>query len=131
MIRKLVAEADILVENFRPGTLERWNLDYEQLSRLNPELILIRVTGFGQTGPYSHRARYGSIGEALGGLRYIVGEPDRPSSRVGISIGDALAGTMAALGGLVAVHARLATLKGQVVDAAIFEAVLAFLERGT
>lgn len=128
VIRGLVAESDILIENFRSGTLERWNLGYEHLSSLNPRLILIRVTGFGQTGPYSHRAGYGSIGEALGGLRYITGEPDRPPSRIGVSIGDALAGTMAALGGLVAVHARAASGKGQVVDASIYEAVLSFME---
>lgn len=126
--RRLVEEADILIENFRPGTLERWNLGYDRLAEVNPGLILIRVTGFGQTGPYAHRAGYGSIGEAMGGLRYIVGDPDGPPSRVGISIGDALAGTMAALGGLVAVHARSVTGKGQVVDSAIYESVLAYME---
>lgn len=128
VVRRLVAASDILVENFRPGRLEQWGLDYETLSAINPRLILIRVTGFGQTGPYAHRAGFGSVGEAMGGLRYIVGDPDGPPSRVGISIGDSLAGTMGAIGGLVAMHARQRTGRGQVVDSAIFEAVLAYME---
>lgn len=128
VVRRLVEHTDILIENFRPGRLEQWGLDYEALSAINPRLILIRVTGFGQTGPYAHRAGFGSIGEAMGGLRYIVGEADGPPSRVGISLGDSLAGTMGALGGLVAVHARECTGRGQVVDSAIFEAVLGYME---
>ena len=128
VVRQLIAESDMLIENFRPGTLERWNLGYETLSKINPRLILIRVTGFGQSGPYAGRAGYGSIGEAMGGLRYIVGDPEGPPSRVGISIGDALAGTMAALGALVALHVRPSTGRGQIVDSAIYEAVLAFME---
>lgn len=128
LLRRLVAHADIVIENFRPGTLERWNLGYEQLTAINPRMVLVRVTGFGQTGPYASRAGYGSIGEAMGGLRYITGEPDRPPSRTGISIGDSLAGTFAALGALMAVHARERTGRGQVVDAAIYEAVLAMME---
>jgi formyl-CoA transferase len=127
-VRRLVEHADVLVENFRPGRLEQWGLDYETLSAINPRLVLIRVTGFGQTGPYAHRAGFGSIGEAMGGLRYIVGEPDGPPSRVGISIGDALAGTMGAIGGLVAIHARQRSGRGQVVDSAIFEAVMGYME---
>lgn len=127
-VRRLVEHADVLVENFRPGRLEQWGLDYETLSAINPRLILIRVTGFGQTGPYAHRAGFGSIGEAMGGLRHIVGEPDGPPSRVGISIGDSLAGTMGAIGGLVAIHARERTGRGQVVDSAIFEAVMGYME---
>lgn len=128
VVRELVRHADVLVENFRPGRMEQWGLGYDELSQINPGLILTRVTGFGQTGPYASRAGYGSIGEAMGGLRYIVGQPDGPPSRVGISIGDALAGTMAALGTLTAVHARHTTGRGQVVDSAIFEAVLAYME---
>ena len=128
IIKQLVDEADILIENFRPGTMERWNLGYEELARINPRLIMVRVTGFGQTGPYSPQAGYGSIGEAMGGLRYVVGESDRPPSRIGVSIGDALAATFATLGTLTAVHARETTGRGQVVDAAIYEAVLAMME---
>jgi formyl-CoA transferase len=128
LIRGLAARSDILVENFRPGTLERWGLGWEDLSRVNPRLVMVRVTGFGQTGPYAPRAGYGSIGEAMGGLRYVVGSPDRPPSRTGISIGDALAGTFAAYGAVMAIHARERTGRGQVVDSAIYEAVLAMME---
>jgi len=126
--RKLIARSDILIENFRPGTLERWNMSYEQLSKENPKLILVRVTGYGQTGPYAQRAGFGSIGEAMGGLRYVVGDPAAPPSRMGISIGDSLAATYAALGAMMAVHARTHTGRGQVVDSAIYEAVLAMME---
>lgn len=128
LARRLVAEADVVVENFRPGTLERWGLGYDELSELNPRVVLIRVTGFGQEGPYAERAGYGSIGEAMGGLRYITGDPSAPPSRMGISIGDSLAGTFAALGGMFAIHARSRTGRGQVVDSAIYEAVLALME---
>ena len=117
--------ADVVVENFRPGTLERWGLGYDELRAINPRLVLARVTGFGQTGPYSSRAGYGSIGEAMGGMRYVTGEPDRPPSRAGISLGDSLAAMYAAIGTLAALHERERTGRGQVVDAAIYEAVLA------
>ena len=126
--RKLIATADILVENFRPGTLERWNMSYEQLSKENPKLVMVRVSGYGQTGPYSQRAGFGSIGEAMGGLRHVVGDPSMPPSRMGISIGDSLAATYAALGAVMAIHARTHTGRGQVVDSAIYEAVLAMME---
>ena len=128
IIKQLVREADILIENFRPGTMERWNLGYDQLAEINPRLIMIRVSGFGQTGPYASQAGYGSIGEAMGGLRNIVGDPEKPPSRMGISIGDALAATFATLGGLCALHARQTTGRGQVVDSAIYEAVFAMME---
>jgi formyl-CoA transferase len=128
LVRRLVAESDILIENFRPGTLERWGLGWEDLSAVNPRLVMVRVTGFGQTGPYAPRAGYGSIGEAMGGLRHVVGDPDRPPSRTGISIGDALAGTFAAYGAMMAIHARERSGRGQVVDSAIYEAVLAMME---
>jgi formyl-CoA transferase len=98
LARRLIAEADILVENFRPGTLERWNMSYEQLAAINPRLVMVRVSGYGQTGPYASRAGFGSIGEAMGGLRHVVGDPATPPSRMGISIGDSLAATYAALG---------------------------------
>ena len=128
LIRRLAAGADVLLENFRPGTLERWGLGPEQLWEINPRLIVTRVTGYGQTGPYAPRAGFGSIGEAMGGIRYITGDADRPPSRAGISLGDALAATFAALGTLVALHARQATGRGQVVDSAIYESVLALME---
>ncbi|MEE4205516.1 MAG: CoA transferase [Erythrobacter sp.] len=128
IVRQLAAKADFLLENFRPGTLERWNLGWEELSAINEALIMIRVSGYGQSGPYSSRAGYGGIGEAMGGMRYIAGEPDRPPSRAGLSIGDSLAATYACLGALMALESRHRTGKGQVVDSAIYEAVLAMME---
>jgi formyl-CoA transferase len=128
LVRRLVAGADVLLENFRPGTLERWGLAPEQLWEINPRLVVTRVTGFGQTGPYAPRAGYGSIGEAMGGIRYVTGDPDRPPARTGISIGDSLAATFACIGTLVALHSRERTGRGQVVDSAIYEAVLAMME---
>ncbi|MGF1662815.1 MAG: CaiB/BaiF CoA transferase family protein [Kineosporiaceae bacterium] len=128
LVRRLVARSDVLLENFRPGTLERWGLAPEQLWEVNPGLVVTRVTGFGQSGPYSPRAGYGSIGEAMGGLRHVVGDPDRPPARAGISIGDSLAATFATIGTLVALRERDRTGRGQVVDSAIYEAVLAMME---
>lgn len=128
IIRELVAEADFLLENFRPGTMERWNLGYEELSAINPGLIMVRVSGQGQYGPYSKRAGFGSIGEAMGGLRYVCGDPSNPPSRMGISIGDSLAATFATIGALSALHDRERTGLGQVVDSAIYEAVLSMME---
>jgi len=128
IIKDLVRTADILIENFRPGTLERWNMSYEDLSEINPRLIMVRVSGYGQTGPYSKRAGFGAIGEAMGGLRYVSGDPSTQPSRMGISIGDELAAMHACLGALMAVHARERTGKGQVVDSAIYEAVLNMME---
>ena len=126
--RDLICGADIVVENFRPGTLEKWGLGYPALSAANPGLIMARVSGFGQTGPYAARAGYGLIGEAMGGLRAITGEPDRPPARAGVSIGDSLAATHAVMGVLMALHVRERTGRGQVVDAAIYESVLAMME---
>ncbi|WP_299007502.1 CaiB/BaiF CoA-transferase family protein [uncultured Caulobacter sp.] len=126
--RALIAKADVVVENFRPGTLEKWGMGYEALAKTNPGLIMARVSGFGQTGPYSKRAGYALVGEAMGGLRHITGEPDRPPARAGISIGDSLSGLNAALGVMMALHARQRTGKGQVVDAAIYESVLTVME---
>lgn len=128
LVRKLVAEADVLLENFRPGTLERWGMSPEELHAVNPRLVITRVTGFGQTGPYAPRAGYGSIGEAMGGIRYVTGDPSLPPSRAGISIGDSLAATHACVGTLVALHERERSGRGQVVDSAIYEAVLAMME---
>lgn len=128
IMRELVRGADVLVENFRPGTLERWGLGWERLHELNPGLVMVRVTGYGQDGPYAGRAGFGSIGEAMGGIRHLTGDPDRPSSRAGISLGDSLAGTFSALGTMMALHARRRTGRGQVVDTAIYESVLSFME---
>jgi formyl-CoA transferase len=128
LVRKLIAEADVLLENFRPGTLERWGLSPDELWKINPRLIVTRVSGYGQTGPYSSRAGFGSIGEAMGGIRHVTGDADRPPARAGVSVGDSLAATYAALGTLVALHNRERTGKGQIVDSAIYEAVLAMME---
>ncbi|WP_174278234.1 CaiB/BaiF CoA transferase family protein [Sphingomonas bacterium] len=128
LVRKLVAEADILIENFRPGTIEKWGLGPDVLHAINPRLIIVRVSGYGQTGPYASRAGFGGIGEAMGGWRYIVGDPDRAPSRMGLSIGDTLAATYGCLGALAALHARERTGKGQVVDSALYEAVLQVTE---
>ncbi|MBP1782098.1 CoA transferase [Micromonospora chalcea] len=126
--QRLIAQCDVVVENFRPGTMQRWGLGYEQMSETNPGLVMVQVSGFGQNGPYSARPGYGSVGEAMGGLRYVVGDPQTPPSRVGISLGDSLAGTFAALGALLALRVRDRTGRGQMVDSAIYEAVLAMME---
>jgi crotonobetainyl-CoA:carnitine CoA-transferase CaiB-like acyl-CoA transferase len=128
LARRLLHDADVLIENFRPGTLERWGLDPVDVRRANPRLIVVRVSGYGQTGPYSGRPGYGAIGEAMGGLRAVIGEPDRPPARAGISIGDTLAAMFACIGCLTALHHRSATGQGQVVDSAIYEAVLGVME---
>ena len=128
LVRKLVAHADVVIENFKPGTLEKWGLGPDALHAINPRLIIARMSGYGQTGPYSARAGYGGIGEAMGGWRYIVGEPDRPPSRMGISIGDSLTATYGCMGVLAALHVRERTGKGQVVDTALYEAVLQVME---
>ena len=128
LVRRLVRDVDVVVENFRPGTLERWGLGYDALSSDNPGLILVRISGFGQDGPYARRAGYAAIGEAMGGLRALTGYADRPPTRVGVSLGDSLTGLMGALGALAALHARERTGNGQVVDASIYESVLAITE---
>jgi formyl-CoA transferase len=126
--RQLIGKSDFLLENFRPGTMEKWNLGYAQLRELNRGLIMIRVSGFGQTGPLSKRAGFGAVGEAMGGMRYVCGDPSTPPSRMGISIGDSLAATFATLGALAALHHRQQTGEGQTVDSAIYEAVLNMME---
>lgn len=128
LVRKLVAQADMLLENFRPGTMEKWGLGYDELKKINPGLIMIRVSGYGQTGPYAKRAGYASIGEAMGGMRYLSGYPDRRPSRTGLSLGDTLAATYACVGALAALQHRNETGEGQVVDSAIYESVLATME---
>ena len=130
IFRELVKKSDVGVENFRPGTLERWNIGYERLKSVNEGFILVRVSGYGQTGPYKERAGFGSVAEAFGGLRYLTGYPDRPPTRVGISIGDSLAGTFGAIGALTALYHRDAQKGaiGQVVDIGIYEAVFKMME---
>lgn len=129
--RELAATADVVVENFRPGTMERWNLGPDELADVNPRLIMVRITGFGQTGPYRDRAGFGSVAEAMSGFRYLSGEPGRPPVRVGISIGDALAGTQGLVGALMALWSRDrpgGTHRGQVVDVALYEAMWMYME---
>ncbi len=128
IVRRLVEHADILIENFKPGTMEKWGLGPDALHAINPRLIIVRVSGYGQTGPYASRAGFGGIGEAMGGWRAIVGDADRPPSRMGVSIGDSLAATYGCMGALAALHARERTGKGQVVDSALYEAVLQVME---
>ncbi|WP_107657005.1 CaiB/BaiF CoA transferase family protein [Nocardia suismassiliense] len=128
LARQLIDRADIVIENFRPGTMERWNLGFDRLREHHPELIMTRVTGYGQTGPYAPRAGYGSIGEAMGGIRYVTGDPEHAPARTGISLGDSLAAVFATIGTLAAVHHRTNTGRGQMVDSAIYEAVLAMME---
>lgn len=126
--RRLIGVADILIENFRPGTLERWGLDPNMLCDKNPKLIVVRVSGYGQDGPYAQRAGFGGIAEAMGGWRGIVGYPDRPPVRMGVSIGDSLAATYGCLGALAALHRRSQTGRGQIIDASLYESVLQVME---
>ena len=129
IVRKLAKGADIVVENFRPGAMEKWGLGWEQLSKLNPGLIMVRLSGFGQTGPYRDRAGFGAIGESMGGLRYITGYPDRPPVRVGVSIGDSIAALHGVIGALMALHHRNVNGgRGQYVDVALYEAVFNMME---
>jgi formyl-CoA transferase len=128
LAREIAAKADVMIENFRPGTVEKWGLGYDTLSALNPGLVMVRVSGYGQTGPYRDRAGFGAIGEAIGGIRHVTGYPDRPPSRSGVSIGDSLTGLFATIGALTALHARSRTGRGQVVDVALYESVLAVME---
>ena len=127
--RRLIREADVVIENFRPGTMEGWGLGWEDLSKLNPGLIMLRISGYGQTGPYRDRPGFGVIGEAMGGLRYITGEPGRPPVRVGVSIGDSLAALHGVIGILLALYHRKANGgKGQYIDVALYEAVFNMME---
>jgi formyl-CoA transferase len=127
--RRLVAEADVLVENFRPGTLEGWGLGWETLSALNPGLVMLRISGYGQTGPYRDLPGFGVVGEAMGGLRHLTGEPGRVPVRCGVSIGDTLAALHGVIGVLAALHHRKVNGgRGQVVDVALHEAVFNVME---
>jgi formyl-CoA transferase len=128
IVRRLVKDADIVVENFRPDTMEKWGLGYDALAAINPGLIMVRLSGFGQTGPYKDRTGFGAIGESMGGMRYITGYPDRAPVRVGISIGDSLAAMFGVIGALTALHHREKSGKGQMVDVALYEAVFSMME---
>ncbi|MDK9496007.1 CoA transferase [Streptomyces katrae] len=127
LFRRLAADADLVVENFRPGTLERWGLDYATLSAHNPRLVLLRMTGFGQTGPYAHRPGFGTVGEAMSGLAHLTGNPDGPPTLPSFPLADAVAGLTAAFAALTALRARELTGRGQVVDLSIVESMLGVL----
>jgi formyl-CoA transferase/succinyl-CoA--D-citramalate CoA-transferase len=127
-VRRIAATCDIVLENFKPGTLTKWGMTYDELAAANPGVILVHVSGFGQTGPRAAEPGFGSIGEAMGGIRHTTGEPDRAPARTGISIGDSLAALFAVVGTLTALHERTTSGKGQEVDVAIYEAVLALME---
>lgn len=128
LFRELVANSDVVVENFRPGTLERWNLGYDVLGTVNPGIILARISGFGQTGPYRRRPGFAAVAEAMSGMRYINGYPDQAPPRVGLSLGDSLAGMFAAQGILAALHERETSGRGQEVDVSLIESCLALME---
>ncbi|WP_394234753.1 CaiB/BaiF CoA transferase family protein [Niallia oryzisoli] len=130
IIRELAKEADVVIENFRPGTLEKWGIGYEDLKKINPSIIMTRISGYGQTGPYAKKPGFGSIAESMGGIRYLTGFPDRPPVRVGLAIGDSIAGLYAVNGTLMALRARDIDpqRRGQYVDIALTEAVFSLLE---
>ncbi|MDB2413202.1 CoA transferase [Litoricolaceae bacterium] len=128
VLKRLVSEADVLIENFRPGTLEKWNLGWDALSKINPRLVMLRVSGYGQSGPQAGKPGFAAIAEAIGGLRYLIGYPDRAPVRTGVSIGDTLASLYGVIGSLMALRHAEATGEGQVVDVSLVEAVLAVTE---
>ncbi|MCG6877390.1 MAG: CoA transferase [Betaproteobacteria bacterium] len=129
IVRRLARDADVVIENFRPGTIEKWGLGYDELSRENPGLVMLRTSGFGQYGPYRDLAGFGAIGESMGGMRYVTGFPDRPPVRLNLSIGDSIAALHGVIGVLMALHHRAANGgKGQVVDVALYEAVFNMME---
>lgn len=128
VVRQLAAKCDILIENFRPGTLEKWGLGYEDMSKINPGIVFVRISGYGQTGPYSQRPGYGVICEAVSGLRHLTGDPDRPPGRMATSTTDYITGLYAAFGAMIALDVRQRSGKGQVVDAALYEGAFSFME---
>lgn len=129
IVRQLVKNADIVIENFRPGVMEGWNLGWKQLSAINPRLIMVRISGYGQTGPYRDQPGFGAIGESIGGLRHLTGYPDQAPVRVGVSIGDSIAAMHGVMGALMALHQRNSgDGKGQVVDVALYESVFNLME---
>jgi formyl-CoA transferase len=129
IVRKLAQDADIVIENFRPGALEKWNIGWPQLSAINPRLVMVRLSGFGQDGPYRDRPGFGVVAESMGGMRYVTGYPDRPPVRLGISIGDSIAALHGVIGAMMALHQRNVNGgKGQYVDVALYEAVFNMME---
>src|SRR5436190_20636604 len=128
IVRRLIAECDVLIENFKPGVMESWGLAYDALSRDHPGLIMLRISGYGQTGPYKDRPGFGVVAEAMGGLRHLTAEPGRVPVRVGVSIGDTLASLHGVIGVLVALHERQRSGQGQVIDVALYEAVFNCME---
>jgi crotonobetainyl-CoA:carnitine CoA-transferase CaiB-like acyl-CoA transferase len=129
VVRRLVVDADVLIENFRPGTLEKWGLGWDELSAINPRLVMVRISGYGQTGPLRNLPGFAAIAEGMGGLRHVTGYPDRPPVRAGISIGDTLASLYGVIGALMALHeVNVNGGRGQVVDVALYEAVFAVME---
>ena len=128
IVRRLIDEADVLIENFKPGVMEGWGFGYDELSRTNPGLVMLRISGYGQTGPYKDRPGFGVVAEAMGGLRYLSAEPGRVPVRVGVSIGDTLASLHGVIGVLMALQHRHASGRGQVVDVALYEAVFNCME---
>jgi formyl-CoA transferase len=129
IVRRLVKDADIVVENFRPGALEKWGLGWDRLAIINPGLVMVRLSGYGQTGPYRDQTGFGAIGESMGGIRFLTGYPDRPPVRVGISLGDSLAAMYGVIGALMAIyHREVNGGKGQVVDVALYESVFSLME---
>ncbi len=128
IVRKLAARSDIVVENFRPGALEKWNLGWEQLSAGNPRLVMVRISGYGQTGPYKDRPGFAAIAEAFGGFRYVTGFPDRPPARPNLSIGDTIASLHGAIGALLALHHVKSGGPGQVIDVALYESIFNCME---
>jgi len=128
IVRQLAAESDVLIENFRPGALEAWGLGPDELLAANPSLVVLRVSGYGQTGPYRDKPGFGLLGEAMGGIRHLTGEPGRVSVRVGVSLGDTLAALHGVIGILMALHERGKSGRGQVIDVALYEAVFNCME---
>ena len=128
IVRRLASECDVLIENFRPGAMEGWGLGPDELLKLNPRLIMLRISGYGQTGPYRNRPGFGVVAEAMGGLRHLTGEPGRVPVRVGISLGDTLAALHGVIGILLALQHRHTTGQGQVIDVALYEAVFNCME---
>lgn len=128
VVRKLAQKCDVVVENFRPGTLEKWGLGYEDLARIDPRIVMVRISGFGQTGPYSERAGYGIVAEAVSGLRNLIGDPDRPPARAAVALTDYITGLYAAFGVVMALYSRQLSGRGQVIDAALYECAFSFLE---
>lgn len=129
IIKKLAKEVDVIIENFKPGTLESWGIGYETLKQINPKIIMVRVSGYGQDGPYKNKPGFGSIGEAMGGIRYLTGYEDRPPTRVGISLGDSVAALYAVIGALMAIYHRdVKGGDGQFIDVALYEAIFSLME---